>query len=145
MGTRCLTIVRNYNREPQAVMYRQSDGYPDGHGAELAEFMSGRKISNGLRGGCDNGAQCLGASLFAHFKEEPGGFYSQMHDRYSYEDFRYVITCPQIGEDGEPVEPFIAVIDVRGQFDRAKLFEGKPSEFSAWIAEGNFYPDEEEE
>lgn len=60
-------------------MYRQFDGYPTGHGAELAEFLSGGKLVNGLGVERDqlefNGMGCLGASMVAHFKQTPGGFY----------------------------------------------------------------------
>jgi len=37
MGTRSLTYVYD-NKEPLVCMYRQFDGYPSGHGKELAEF-----------------------------------------------------------------------------------------------------------
>ncbi len=82
MGTRSLTFVyENYGtkHEPIINMYRQFDGYPTGHGAELAEFLSGGKIVNGLRIGEEgrffNGMGCLSAQLVAHFKQESGGFY----------------------------------------------------------------------
>ena len=60
-------------------MYRQYDGYPHGHGAELAEFLNGGKVVNGI--GADekhtvfNGAGCLAAQMIAHFKNGAGGFY----------------------------------------------------------------------
>ena len=38
MGTRSLTFV--YDEQEAIInMYRQYDGYPTGHGAELAEFL----------------------------------------------------------------------------------------------------------
>ena len=65
---------------PIINLYRQSDGYPTGHGAELAEFLDGFKIVNGL--GSDtpsriaNGMGCLAAQLVSHFKgDEAGQFY----------------------------------------------------------------------
>ena len=82
MGTRSLTFVyEKYGQvqKPVVNMYRQFDGYPTGHGAELAEFLSGGKMTNGLRLGEEgvffNGMGCLAAQMVAHFKEEPGGFY----------------------------------------------------------------------
>ena len=59
-------------------MYRQFDGYPTGHGAELAEFLSSGTMVNGI--GVDqnlvfNGMGCLAAQMVAHFKQTPGGFY----------------------------------------------------------------------
>ena len=82
MGTRSLTFVyEKYGQvqKPVCNMYRQFDGYPTGHGAELVEFLSAGKMVNGLRLGEDekffNGMGCLAAQMVAHFKQESGGFY----------------------------------------------------------------------
>jgi len=78
MGTRSLTFVYD-EQEPIINMYRQYDGYPTGHGAELAEFLTQFTMVNGL--GINetrkvaNGMPCLAAQLVAHFKSEAGGFY----------------------------------------------------------------------
>jgi len=79
MGTRCVTVVQERGKDIMA-MYRQMDGGPDGHGKELAEFLQGKRIINGIPFGKDNsmsfnGMGCLAASLVAHFKTEIGGFY----------------------------------------------------------------------
>ena len=37
--------------EEIVVMYRQFDGYPDGHGRELKEFIGDMVFVNGLAGG----------------------------------------------------------------------------------------------
>lgn len=78
MGTRSLTFV--YDGETPIInMYRQYDGYPTGHGAELAEFLTPFHMVNGL--GFDetrkvaNGMGCLAAQLVSNFKSEAGGFY----------------------------------------------------------------------
>ena len=47
MGTRCLTYVYEGN-SPLVCLYRQFDGYPSGHGAELANFLKGIKLGNGI-------------------------------------------------------------------------------------------------
>ena len=81
MGTRSLTFVyEKYGQiqKPVVNMYRQFDGYPSGHGAELAEFLSSGTMVNGL--GVDqkavfNGMGCLAAQMVSHFKKTPGGFY----------------------------------------------------------------------
>ena len=41
MGTRSLTYIKSeYNTEDNIVcIYRQFDGYPSGHGIELANFL----------------------------------------------------------------------------------------------------------
>jgi hypothetical protein len=84
MGTRSLTFVYEKYGEvfkPVVNMYRQYDGYPTGHGAELAEFLNGGRIVNGLAQTKTveevvfNGMGCLAAQMVAHFKQTPGGFY----------------------------------------------------------------------
>lgn len=98
MGTRSLTFVyseskRGEKAEPIMNMYRQFDGYPSGHGAELSEFLSGGKIVNGLRLGREgkffNGMGDLAAQLVANFKKESGGFYL------------YPVTAKDCGQDYE--------------------------------------------
>ena len=79
MGTRSLTFVYDENGEPIVNMYRQYDGYPTGHGLELAEFLLSGRLVNCLVGiGRTlefNGMSCLAASMIAHFKNSAGGFY----------------------------------------------------------------------
>lgn len=82
MGTRCLTFVyEKYGQvqKPVVNMYRQFDGYPEGHGAELVDFLTKGKLVDGLSMGNKeivfNGMGCLSAQLVAYFKDEAGGFY----------------------------------------------------------------------
>ena len=80
MGTRCLTFVYNDNKQPILNLYRQYDGYPEGHGQELGEFLKGLEITNGIsmqtkEKRTANGMGCLAAQLVAHFKNSVGGFY----------------------------------------------------------------------
>jgi hypothetical protein len=101
MGTRSLTFVYDSYKmnigklvhEPIINFYRQYDGYPTGHGAELAEFLTGGKMTNGLRFGDEgkffNGMGDLAAQLVAHFKQEAGGFYL------------YPVTAKDCGQDYE--------------------------------------------
>ena len=79
MGTRSLTFVYD-GKEPMLNMYRQFDGYPSGHGSELAEFLNSfDAIVNGIPFGdkrrVANGMGCLAAQLVANFKTGVGGFY----------------------------------------------------------------------
>jgi hypothetical protein len=77
MGTRALTFVYDGDK-PIVNLYRQYDGYPTGHGAELAEFLDGFKIVNGIGAETTriaNGMGCLAAQVVAHFKDSVGGFY----------------------------------------------------------------------
>jgi len=76
MGTRCLTVmIDDSGDEPKemGVMYRQFDGYPDGHGVDLHNFLLGFKLYNGypsnITGKAANGAGCLWAQIISYFKE----------------------------------------------------------------------------
>ena len=80
MGTRCLTFVYNDIKQLILNLYRQYDGYPEGHGKELGEFLKGLEITNGISKETKgkrtaNGMSCLAAQLVAHFKNSVGGFY----------------------------------------------------------------------
>ena len=80
MGTRSLTFVYDDENQPIINMYAQWDGYPSGHGAELADFLNQfEAITNGIRVGDErktaNGMGCLAAQLIANFKSGVGGFY----------------------------------------------------------------------
>ena len=84
MGTRSLTVFKDEHGEEMAVMYRQYDGYPEGHGMALAEFLSGKAVVNGIPMGMKegfNGPGCLAAQVVAHFKGDIG------------EEFIYTITA----------------------------------------------------
>jgi len=94
MGTRCLTFVYDGDITEGAIinLYRQYDGYPSGHGAELARFLTQGTLVNGLRGEdrvVFNGMGCLAAQLVAHFKDGPGQFYL------------YPVTAADCGQDYE--------------------------------------------
>jgi len=95
MGTRSNTVV--YDEGVQILnMYRQMDGYPEGHGAELLAFLEPITMVNGLSGdrGCiANGAGCLAALMISHFKTEAGGIYIQppMVRGEHENDFTYTI------------------------------------------------------
>jgi len=147
MGTRSLTrVIETYRDDKKnkqvktklVNMYRQYDGYPDGHGMELADFLNGGKVVNGI--GTDknvfNGAGCLAAQMIAHFKDGAGGIYIQpitannCGQEYEYEvvvDFdtmELTMKCIEVG-----------YIDSKGNYRNGKkvLFEGKPADFAQFV------------
>ena len=77
MGTRSLTFV--YDGDvPVINIYRQYDGYPSGHGHELAQFLDSKTLVNGYgeQNSVEaNGMGCLAAQMIVNFKKAPGGFY----------------------------------------------------------------------
>ena len=48
MGTRSLTKFLDENGKSFTCLYRQFDGYPEGHGIELANIISKMSLVNGL-------------------------------------------------------------------------------------------------
>ena len=80
MGTRHLTYIYGDSDTILLCMYGQWDGYPSGHGADLAQFLNSfDAIVNGIPVGdkrkMANGMGCLAAQLVAHFKKEVGQYY----------------------------------------------------------------------
>ena len=115
MGTRSLTEVKS-NRHVLCTMYRQMDGYPTGHGAELLKRFGRTKLVNGLgRDDSDiaNGMGCLAAQIVAHFKNKPGGVYLEPSG------------CRNVGEE------FIYVISDRNGTIHLDLYEGEVTYFGA--------------
>lgn len=93
MGTRALTRIFEHGADtPLLTLYRQSDGYPSGHGAELLAFAKGMSITNGISGdgqGTANGMGCFAAQLIARLKDRVGLHYVVPPDpswkRYAYD------------------------------------------------------------
>jgi hypothetical protein len=122
MGTRSLTLVYNdlTAKLPLVNMYRQYDGYPEGHGKELADFLNSfAEITNGISMGetrkTANGMGCLAAQLIANFKTEVGNIYLYEVDaRDCWQDYEYHV-----------YEDFVRVMSHGKQ-----LFEGNWKEFA---------------
>lgn len=95
MGTRALTFVYDEDGEAIINMYSQYDGYPEGHGSDIARFLDGKRLVNGLIGDTStvfNGMSCLAASLVAYFKDSAGGFYLYpVTKKDLWQDFEYHI------------------------------------------------------
>lgn len=126
MGTRSTTtIVDNafgFN-EKLCTMYRQYDGYPSGHGKELAEFLAPFVVVNGM--GINetrtiaNGAGCLAAQIIEHFKKEhgPGGIY-MVAPALIGEEYSYRVTVQQDYR-----------INVKVHQGSKKIFDGTVAQF----------------
>lgn len=128
MGTRSLTIVKDENEKEIGVMYRQYDGYLEGHGLELAEKFGDFKIVNGIMVGADtskmaNGMGCLFAQIIAYFKDGIGGVYLYPPlTRDVWEEFTYIISLRE-GELNLTVSTNVV------------LYDGLFSEFEPWLIE----------
>lgn len=108
-----------------ANMYRHWDGYPTVHGEELARFLDGMRMVNGLSlnpGHVANGMGCLAAQVVAHLKKEPGDIYLLAPDDKMWGvDYVYKV----FDVDGE--------IHVHVDQGSVVLFEGTPRELLEWL------------
>ena len=125
MGTRSLTYV--YDGEtPIMCMYRQFDGYPEGHGQELANFLNELTVGNGIPEYGDlftfaNGMGCLAAQMLVWFKKTPGGFYIHPIDfnQDCWQEYEYHV-----------YEKHVVVKN-----PNEVIFDGYWSEFLTWTTE----------
>jgi len=128
MSTPAITVFMNENDQEIAVLLRHCDGYPDGHGKELAEFLSGIKCVAGYTpkqiGSNDvaNGLECLAAFTVAHFKIEVGNFYLLPAGSRDVGEY-YIYTV--YSEKNDPTRVLLNVQDDTGK----ELFDGAPENF----------------
>lgn len=126
MGTRSLTII-NSNEwgkdEEICVLYRQFDGYVSVHGQELAKFLDGYTVTNGISRVTErtaNGSHCLAAQIIAHFKTEVGNFYLYpAKTRDIGEEYIYEVT---VNAD------YSVQIKVTESYEGIVIFEGSASQ-----------------
>ena len=130
MGTRSLTtFINDHNHKEIVVMYRQYDGYPEGHGRELLEFLKDVKVVNGITASdrstkTANGIDCLAAQVIKHFKEGTGGFYLHRADtRDCGEEYIYTIYLKNKEIN----------IEVRDVYKDKTVFDGSVSEMDEWV------------
>ena len=102
MGPRSLTFIHDGdNAKPFVCMYRQYDGYPSGHGKDLAEFLKPIRMVDGLGSDSEhvaNGAGCLAAQMVAHFKDGPGGIYlNAPTSKNCWQDYEYHVHASEAG------------------------------------------------
>lgn len=143
MGTRSLThIVSDEFGKEQILctIYRQYDGYPEGHGVDIAQFLTSRHLVNGISGDNDvfNGAGDLAAQLVAVLKQgarftatdpgggiEPGGVYlTASGARDCGEEYTYTVTA----KDFETI-----TLKMESTYAAEEGFEGTPQEFLDWL------------
>ena len=127
MSTRSTTWFITNTGACLVNMYRQYDGYPEGHGKELATFLAGiRRVGGRGPVGTANGIQCLAAQAVAHFKTEPGNIYLVPEEQA--EEWGYEV---RENPDGDWL---IAVLNE----DRMEYpFYGTPQEFLEMLEKGN--------
>jgi hypothetical protein len=148
MGTRSLTnIIQKYwdkdskvRTNKIATMYRQFDGYPTGHGTELAEFLASGKLVNGIGLSEDNlklfnGIGCLAAQIVSHFKGDcPGNIYLYKPGTTNvWEDYAYDVIVDEGTNFNYNERSLILKCKSTGSKRNKVLFEGTPKEFLEWV------------
>lgn len=135
MGTRSKTFViedtekaKANDRKGSIAMYRQMDGYPGGHGLDLAEFLNPFIIINGIsfddrEKTRANGLDCLAAQMVKHFKVGIGSIYLDASPDVTDLDYYYIVY-----QENDNLK--MACYD---SWKNEKLFEGTPQEFIDWI------------
>ena len=131
MGTRSLTVINDeWDNEEICVLYRQYDGYPEGHGTDLLNFLKNMNLVNGINSKniklrISNGMDCLAAQIVAHFKQQPGYFYlHSAGSRDMCEEFIYTIY----------IKDKILHIKVEDVYDEGNvLFDGNINQYEEWL------------
>ena len=103
MATRAMISIAkreegvSFSEEPNQTIvdiYHHWDGYPEGLGVTLADYLNGKKVTNGLGRDSDNlfnGMGCLAASLVAELKDGPGDVYIEPRESHGWIDYQYYI------------------------------------------------------
>lgn len=122
MSTRSLiTFEDEYDGKEIVVVYRQSDGYPSVRGRELAKFLDGMVVGNGI--GSDapakyaNGMSELAAKWVMHEKSKnPSGnvYLHAAGTRGMDEEWVYQVKTNKTKGFGGRGKVFVTVTDVNG-------------------------------
>jgi hypothetical protein len=152
MGTRSLTVVMSmWFRDDiiQAAIFRHWDGYPSGHGADLANYLKDGCVGNGKTTGDPekyfNGMNRL-ASYVIHRMWEDGhdpGVERVVDNKIPDwgQDYTYIIRAEETKPKDAPAfwgpkkETENFTIEVRGYRD-TPIFVGTPTELLDWISKG---------
>jgi len=98
-------------------IYNQYDGYPEGLGVTIADYLNGKRLVNGLG--------CLAASLVAELKHEAGYVYiDDPNCPHGWLDYEYVIW----GDAGKDL--WISIFKITPSsngYSNTCIFVGKPS------------------
>ena len=102
-------------------IYHHYDGYPQGLGVKLANFLDGYDVVNGLstsyQGPIANGMGCLAAQTVGWLKDEPGNVYLQKPIERDWEDYEYFVWVK------DHAELWISIFDYTNEC----IFVGEPN------------------
>lgn len=111
MGTRSTTKIYDQWGSHVLSLYKQFDGYHDGWGEELKNFIKRGIFVNGIPLGrigeieencLHNGAGCFGLNLVKEFKEGAGGLYATTED--DEQEYNYKIELKDLAKRAFGIE-----------------------------------------
>lgn len=140
MGTRSTTRFTVRQKEDGKLtkaktllaFYRQMDGYPSGHGLELAESLSSFKLVNGYSHGTKekqaNGVGCLVAQVLTELKDGVGNIYIIPDESSAFnEEYHYEISMT---EERSGFNTYSVNFDIKVKgYDGEQLFKGSLPKF----------------
>jgi hypothetical protein len=150
MGTRSITTIRSSwdeesELETHAVIYRHWDGYLEGHGEWLLEFLQGARVVNGKRGDegpmTFNGPGRLAAGIVSKLLLD-GHEPDLRHEHGDCgQEFEYVVDVQNYGQDKAVI--LVTVFDgpvtafgMGGEKCNNKIFSGTVEEYAAFLGLG---------
>ena len=142
METPSLTIIKDENSCRVIGMRRNRDGDPGGHGLELALWLQGIKIVNGISnsdemGVVANSIGCLAVQAVCHFKNVVGGIMLVSQEESSYRfpdayektDYRYIYVVEFVNDHDFPTMEDCIIMAYE---DDTRMFRGTLEEFIAF-------------
>lgn len=136
MGTRSLTFIKEKESKKQSInIYKQFDGYPEGWGVQLSEYLKDIKMVNGFSLDQEhntkiaNGVGCLIGKFLSEFKTKTGGIYVYpVSDKDLGQEYEYHISV----DDNDKIEIEIKQVGYyKGDkyINKTKtIFKGTPTE-----------------
>lgn len=138
MGTRARINVIEDDKVLVSI-YRQYDGYPEGLGQKVADFLRDITIVNGLSGDTTNqanGMGCLAAQLIKYLKDGVGSVYIRSTGPESQGE-EYIYTVYQEGNKASirVSEGSMTAFGMPGdsESEMNTIFDGPAKEFPEWV------------
>lgn len=96
MGTASTITIMDSKMNKYVCIYQHYDGYIDGVGHQLAEWLDKHTLINGISGqtmeeGFCNGLGCMVAQFIHDMKTEIGNFYIEPCNCKTQEDYNYTV------------------------------------------------------
>ena len=139
MSTHALIVIshddavtlRMNNSCNYVTIYVHFDGYPQGLGNDLAEHLTGYRLTHGVSGDAGktaNGMDCLAAQIVGNLKDMVGNVYLSLdHDSFDDTPVEYLYFISP-NEDGSRVD-----IRVEHRAGKTLLFDGPLDDFHRTI------------